>query len=79
MSVVCIFFGLIKMQVVSLDAKTVLRFFQEFEGVGGNGASARNSPVIYAIDRVYFVFHAYFRVPVTISADKEFFVPFFKT
>ena len=35
--------------------------------------------VIYAIDRVYFVFHAYFRVPVTISADKEFFVPFFKT
>ena len=35
MSVVCIFFGGIKMQVVSLDAKTVLRFFQEFEGVGG--------------------------------------------
>ena len=77
-SVVYIFFGGIKMQVVGLEAKTVSRFFQEFKGVGGNDVSAGNSLIIHAVDRVCFVFRAYLCMSVTISSDKEFFVPFFK-
>ena len=69
------------MQIVSFEANITIFaffFFQIFKRMGGDGVSTRNSPVIHTVNPVCSVFRTYFRVPVTISADKEFFVPFFK-